>query len=161
MRPAPLLLLLSYAGGALPVWVLPRTVPWFLVPDVPFLCLVFAGLFLPGPSGVLVALGSALFREVLQPAPPWSFFLSSLSLFVLVREIRIRLFIRAEPFILILVSVLLAAESASVSALLAFRGASPVSGIWLAKETVRIAWTSLLAVPFFMTLPDRWQKVRE
>ena len=38
------LLALSYLGAALCVWWLSGFIPWFLLPDFPFLAIVFAGL---------------------------------------------------------------------------------------------------------------------
>jgi len=56
---------------------------------------------------------------------------------------------------------LLAAESFSVVLLLSLSGARPFSFLWGAQEAIRIAWTSLIAVPFFLDLSVRWRRVRE
>jgi hypothetical protein len=56
---------------------------------------------------------------------------------------------------------LLAAESFSVVLLLSLSGARPFSLLWGAQEAVRIAWTSLIAVPLFLDLSVRWRRVRE
>jgi hypothetical protein len=151
----------SYSGAALSVWLLSGFIPWFLLPDVPFMAIVYSGLFMPGPAGFLTALPCALFRELSASAPPWSFFLASMALYFASREIGLRLFIHTEPFVLATVSGLLAAESLSLLALTALDGGRPLSLLWGAEEAVRIAWTSLLAVPVFMDMPMRWQRVRE
>lgn len=159
----PFLLLLgtSYAGAALNTWLLTGFIPWYFLPDLPFLAIVFAGLFIPGPMGFLAAVFLALFREVTASAPPWSFFLASLALYFASREIGLRLFIRTESFVLATVGALLAAESLSLVLLVLITGSRPFSLLWGAQEAVRIAWTSLLAVPFFMDLSERWQRVKE
>ncbi|MEW6721183.1 MAG: hypothetical protein AB1346_12095, partial [Thermodesulfobacteriota bacterium] len=65
------LLSLSYLGAAVCVWWLSGFVPWFLLPDFPFLSIVFAGLFVPGVTGFLCALPPALIREITTSAPSW------------------------------------------------------------------------------------------
>ncbi len=64
------LLSLSYLGASLCIWGLSRMVPWFLLPDFPFLSIVFAGLFVSGPVGFLCALLPALIREITTSALP-------------------------------------------------------------------------------------------
>jgi len=154
-------LLGSFAGTALNVWWLSGFIPWFLLPDFSFMAIVFSGLFLAGPAGFLAALGPALFREMTVSAPPWTFFFGSMALYFLAREVGLRMFIRAESFILAVVAGLLLLESVSIVVLLLTDGSRPFSILWGAQEAVRIAWTSLLAVPIFMDLSDRWRQVKE
>jgi len=161
MRHFLVLLAASYVGAAAAVWVLSGIIPWFLLPDLPFLSIVFAGLFLPGPLGFLAAIPLALIREITISAPPWCFFLASLALYFASREIGLRLFVRAEYFILTIVVGLLLAESLSIAALLLLSGSRPFSMLWGMQEAVRIAWTGLLAVPLFMDLSVRWRRVKE
>jgi len=161
VRPLLVLLALSFAGSAMNVWLLSGFLPWFLLPDFSFLAIVYSGLFLPGPLGLLVALPPALFREVTISGPPGSFFLASIAVFFAASEIGRRIFVRAEIFILLIVGGLLAAESLSVVLLLVLEGGRPFSLLWGAEEAVRIAWTSLLAVFLFMDLSGRWQRIRE
>jgi hypothetical protein len=151
----------SYAGAALNTWLLSGFIPWYFLPDLPFLAIVFSGLFIPGPMGLLIAIPLALFREVTTSAPPWSFFLASLALYFASREIGLRLFIRTESFVLATVCGLMAAESLSLVLLVLISGSRPFSLLWGAQETVRVAWTSLLAVPLFMDLSERWRRVKE
>ena len=161
MRQFLVVLALSYAGVAAGVWWLSGFVPWFLVPDMPFLMIVYAGLFVGGPAGFLAAIPPALFRELTVSAPPWTIFLSSMALYFLSREIALDLFIRAEYFILTVVVSLLLAESLSIVGLMLLAGSRPFSFLWGAQEAVRIAWTGLLAVPLYMDLSVRWRRVRE
>lgn len=161
MREALILLAVSYAGAALSVWWLSGFLPRFLLPDFPFLSIVFAGLFIPGPIGFLAAVPPALFREVTVSSPPWTLFLSSMALYFASREIGLRIFLRAEYFILTVVVSLLLAESISVVALMMLAGSRPFSLLWAAQEAVRIAWTGLLAVPLYMELSGRWRRVKE
>lgn len=161
MKPVLALLAASYAGAAIGTWWLSGFLPPFLIPDVPFLAIVYAGLFMPGAAGFLVALAAAFLREIVSSGPPWSFFLASLALFFLAREVGLRLFVRMESFIVATVGGLLLLESVSVSGLLLLSGSRPFSLLWAAEEAVRIAWTSLLAVPLYMDLSDRRQRVRE
>ncbi|MGA6992945.1 MAG: hypothetical protein WBX50_03515 [Candidatus Deferrimicrobiaceae bacterium] len=161
MRPLLVLLALSFAGSAMNVWLLSGFLPWFLLPDFSFLAIVYSGLFLPGPLGLLVALPPALFREVTISGPPGSFFLASIALYFVASEIGRRIFVRAEIFVLLIVGGLLAAESLSVVLLLFLTGGNPFSFLWGAEEAVRIAWTSLIAVFLFMDLSGRWQRIRE
>jgi hypothetical protein len=156
-----LLVAASYAGAALNTWLLSGFIPWYFLPDLPFLAIVFSGLFIPGPMGLFVAIPLALFREVTASAPPWSFFLASLALYFASREIGLRLFIRTESYVLATVCALMAAESLSLVLLVLLSGSRPFSLLWGAQETVRITWTSLLAVPLFMDLSERWQRVKE
>jgi hypothetical protein len=155
------LLAASYAGAAASVWWLSGFVPWFLLPDLPFLAIVFAGLFIGGPAGFLAAIPPALFREITVSAPPWTFFLSSMALYFASREIGMHLFVRAEYFILAVVVGLLLAESLSIVVLMLLAGSRPFSFLWGMEEAVRIAWTGLLAVPVFMDLSGRWRRVKE
>jgi hypothetical protein len=152
---------LSYLGVSLCVWWLSGFVPWFLLPDFPFLAIVFAGLFVPGVAGFLCVLPPALFREITASAPPWSMFLGSMALYFASREIGRRFLLRSEPSLLSAVVSLMAAESFSVALLLALSGARPFSFLWGAQEAVRIAWTSLIAVPLFLDLSVRWRRVKE
>lgn len=161
MREALVLLVVSYAGTAACVWWLSGFLPRFLLPDFPFLCIVFAGLFIHGPLGFLAAVPPALFREVTVSSPPWTIFLSSLALYFASREIGRRFFLGAEYFILTVVVSLLLAESISVGVLLLLAGSRPFSLLWGAQEAVRIAWTGLLAVPLYMELSGRWRRVEE
>ncbi|MDX1815700.1 MAG: hypothetical protein R3239_07045 [Thermodesulfobacteriota bacterium] len=161
MRPFLVLLALSFVGSALNVWLLSGFLPWFLLPDFSFLAIVYSGLFLSGPLGFLVALPSALFREVTISGPPGSFFLASIAVYFAARDIGRRIFLRAEIFILLIVGGLLAAESISVVLLLVLEGGNPFSFLWGAEEAVRVAWTSLLAVFLFMDLSGRWQRIQE
>ncbi|HSL99801.1 MAG TPA: hypothetical protein VK944_06720 [Candidatus Limnocylindria bacterium] len=161
MRPLLVLLALSFAGSAMNVWLLSGFLPWFLLPDFSFLAIVYSGLFLPGPLGLLVALPPALFREVTISGPPGSFFLASMAVYFVASEIGRRIFLRAEIFILLIVGGLLAAESLSVVLLLVLGGGNPFSFLWGAEEAVRIAWTSLIAVFLFMDLSGRWQRIQE
>jgi hypothetical protein len=155
------LLSLSYLGTALSVWWLSGFVPWFLLPDVPFLVIVFSGLFIPGSAGFLCALPPAVFREVTTSAPHGAMLLGSTALYFGSREIGRRLFLRGEPYILAVVASLLAAESFSIVLLLSLAGSRPFNLLWGAQEAVRIAWTALLAVPVFIDLSSRWLRVRE
>jgi hypothetical protein len=155
------LLALSYLGAALCVWWLSGFIPWFLLPDFPFLAIVFAGLFVPGIGGFLCALPPAVFREVTTSAPSWSMFLGSLALYFVSREVGRRFFLRAEPHLLAAVASLLLVESVSIVLLLHLAGARPFSFLWGAQEAVRIAWTSLVAIPIFLDLSSRWLPVRE
>jgi hypothetical protein len=59
------------------------------------------------------------------------------------------------------VASLLLAESVSVVLLLHLAGARPFSVLWGAQEAVRIAWTSLVAIPIYLDLTSRWLRVRE
>ena len=152
---------MSYMGASLCVWWLSGFVPWFLLPDFPFLAIVFSGLFVPGIAGFLCALPPALFREITMAAPSWTMFLGSLALYFASREIGRRFLLRNEPSLLSAVVSLLAAESFSVVLLLSLAGAHPFSFLWGAQEAVRIAWTSLIAVPLFLDLSVRWRRVRE
>jgi len=152
---------LSYLGAALCVWGLSGVVPWFLLPDFPFLSIVFAGLFVPGLTGFLCALPPALIREITTSAPSWSMFLGSMALYFAAREIGRRFFLRDEPSLLAAVVSLLSIESLSVVVLLALAGARPVTLLWGAQEAVRIAWTSLIAVPLFLDLSSRWRRVQD
>ena len=161
MRPVLVLLAVSFAGTAANVWLLSWFIPWYLLPDFSFLAIVYSGLFLPGPLGFFASLPPALFREVTISGPPGSFFLASLAIYLISSEIGRRLFLRAEIFILLVVAGLLAVESVSIAVLLAAEGGSPFSFLWGAKESVRIAWTSLLSVFLFMDLSGRWQRIRE
>lgn len=155
------LLALSYLGAALCVWLLSGFIPWFLLPDFPFLAIVFAGLFVPGVTGFLCALPPALFREITTSAPSWSMFLGSMALYFAAREIGRRFLLRDEPSLLAAVGSLLALESLSVVLLLSLAGARPFSLLWGAQEGVRIAWTSLIAVPLFLNLSSRWRRVKD
>jgi hypothetical protein len=152
---------LSYLGASLCVWWLSGLVPWFLLPDFPFLAVVYSGLFVPGVAGFLCALPPALFREITTSAPSWSMFLGSMALYFASREIGRRFLLRSEPSLLSAVVCLLAAESFSVVLLLTLSGAHPFSILWGAQEAVRIAWTSLIAVPLFLDLSVRWRRVKE
>ena len=155
------LLSLSYLGTALCVWWFSGFVPWFLLPDFPFLAIVFAGLFVPGVTGFLCALPAAIFREITTSAAPWSVFLGSLALYFVSREVGRRFLLRGEPQLLAAVVSLLLAESLSFVLLLSLGGARPFSILWGAQEAVRIAWTSLVAIPIFLDLSSRWLRVRE
>ncbi|MFZ2223680.1 MAG: hypothetical protein WAV26_03225 [Candidatus Deferrimicrobium sp.] len=155
------LLALSYLGASVCVWWLSGFVPWFLLPDFPFLAIVFSGLFVPGVAGFLCALPPALFREITMSAPSWSMFLGSLALYFASREIGRRFLLRNEPSLLLAVVSFLAAESLSVVLLVSLAGARPFSLLWGAQEAVRIAWTSLIAVPLLLDLSVRWRRVRE
>ncbi|HEY5461444.1 MAG TPA: hypothetical protein VIJ89_06830 [Deferrimonas sp.] len=152
---------LSYLGASLCVWWLSGFVPWFLLPDFPFLAVVFSGLFVPGVAGFLCALPPALFREITAAGPSWSMFLGSMALYFASREIGRRFLLRSEPSLLSAVVSLLAVESFSVVLLLSLSGARPFSFLWGAQEAVRIAWTSLIAVPLFLDLSVRWRRVKE
>jgi hypothetical protein len=155
------LLALSYLGASLCVWWLSGFVPWFLLPDLPFLAIVFSGLFVQGIAGFVCALPPALFREITASAPSWSMFLGSMALYFASREIGRRFLLRSEPSLLSAVVLLLAAESLSVVLLLSLAGAHSFSFLWGAQEAVRIAWTSLIAVPLFLDLSVRWRRVKE
>lgn len=161
MKHFPVLFTLSYLGASLCVWWLSGFVPWFLLPDFPFLAVVYSGLFVPGVAGFLCALPPSLFREITASAPSWSMFLGSIALYFASREIGRRFLLRSEPALLIAVVSLLAAESFSVVLLLTLSGARPFSFLWGAQEAVRIAWTSLIAVPLFLDLSVRWRRVKE
>jgi hypothetical protein len=155
------LLSLSYLGASLCVWWMAGFVPWFLLPDFPFLSIVFAGFFVPGIAGFLCALPPAIFREITGAAPSWSMFLGSMALYFAAREVGRRFFLRNEPSLLTAVVSLLAAESFSFVLLVTLSGARPFSFLWGAQEAVRIAWTSLVAVPIFLDLSVRWRRVKE
>jgi hypothetical protein len=155
------LLALSYAGTSANVWILAGLLPEYLLPDFSFLAIAYAGLFVPGPAGFTAALLAAFFREVTVVGPPWSFFLASLALYFFTREISLHIFLRTEGLVLAVVAALLLAESLSVGLLLHLTGAHPFSLLWGAQEAVRIAWTSLLAVPIFTRLASRRQRVKE
>ena len=161
MRHFLVLFAISYLGASLCVWFLAGFIPWFLLPDFPFLAVVFSGFFVPGFAGFLCALPPALFREITASAPSWSMFLGSMALYFASREIGRRLLLRNEPSLLSAVVSLLAAESFSVVLLLSLSGARPFSLLWGAQEAVRIAGTSLIAVPLFLDLSVRWRRVRE
>lgn len=152
---------LAFLGVSLCVWWLSGFIPWFLLPDFPFLAIVYSGLFVPGVAGFLCALPPALFREITISAPSWSMFLGSMALYFASREIGRRFLLRNEPSLLSAVVSLLAAESFSVVLLLSLSGARPFSILWGAQEAVRIAWTSLIAVPVFLDLSVRWRRVKE
>jgi hypothetical protein len=152
---------LAYLGVSLCVWWLSGFVPWFLLPDFPFLAVVYSGLFVPGVAGFLCALPPALFREITISSPSWSMFLGSMALYFASREIGRRFLLRSEPSLLSAVISLLAVESLSVVLLLTLSGARPFSFLWGAQEAVRIAWTSLIAVPLFLDLSVRWRSVKE
>lgn len=152
---------LAFLGASLCVWWLSGFIPWFLLPDFPFLAVVYSGLFVPGVAGFLCALPPALFREITISAPSWSMFLGSMALYFASREIGRRFLLRNEPSLLSAVVSLLAAESFSVVLLLSLSGARPFSILWGAQEAVRIAWTSLIAVPVFLDLSVRWRRVKE
>jgi len=152
---------LAFLGASLCVWWLSGFIPWFLLPDFPFLAVVYSGLFVPGVAGFLCALPPALFREITTSAPSWSMFLGSMALYFASREIGRRFLLRNEPSLLSAVVSLLAAESFSVVLLLSLSGARPFSILWGAQEAVRIAWTSLIAVPVFRDLSVRWRRVKE
>ena len=152
---------LAFLGASLCVWWLSGFIPWFLLPDFPFLAVVYSGLFVPGVAGFLCALPPALFREITTSAPSWSMFLGTMALYFASREIGRRFLLRNEPSLLSAVVSLLAAESFSVVLLLSLSGARPFSILWGAQEAVRIAWTSLIAVPFFLDLSVRWRRVKE
>jgi hypothetical protein len=152
---------LSYLGASVCVWWLSGFVPWFLLPDFPFLAVVFSGLFVPGVAGFLCAFPPALFREITASAPSWSMFLGSMALYFASREVGRRFLLRSEPSLLSAVICLLAVESFSVVLLLSLSGARSFSFLWGAQEAVRIAWTSLVAVPLFLDLSVRWRKVKE
>lgn len=153
------LLSLSYLGTAVSVWWLSGFIPWFLLPDFSFLSIVFAGLFVPGLAGFLCALPPALIREITTSAPSWSMFLGSMALYFAAREIGRRFLLRDEPSLLTAVVSLMALESLSVVVLLSLAGARIFTLLWGAQEAVRIAWTSLIAVPLFMDLSSRWRRV--
>ena len=152
---------LAFLGVSLCVWWLSGFIPWFLLPDFPFLAVVYSGLFVPGVAGFLCALPPAIFREITASAPSWSMFLGSMALYFASREIGRRFLLRNEPSLLSAVVSLLAAESFSVVLLLSLSGARPFSILWGAQEAVRIAWTSLIAVPVFLDLSVRWRRVKE
>ncbi len=155
------LLAASYAGVAASVWWLSGFVPRFLLPDLPFLSIVYAGLFLQGPIGFLAAIPPAIFREVSGSAPPWTIFLASMALYYFAREIGERLLLRTEYFILLIVMGLLLAESVSLVVLMRVSGSPAFSLLWMMQEAVRITWTGLIAVPFYNDLSGRWRPVRE
>lgn len=161
MRTALVLLAASFLGASLNVWCLSGVVPWFLLPDFPFLAAVYAGLFIPGPLGFLAAAAAGLVRETTASAPPGVLFLSSLFMYLLAREISLRLFVRAEFFVLTTTILLLAVESVTLLFLSLAAGSGSFGFLWGIKEVIRIAWTSLIAVPLFMDLSGRWQKVTE
>ncbi len=161
IRPALVIVAAAYAGAALSVWWLSGFVPWFLLPDIPFLGIVFAALLLEGPAGLGAAAVCAFVREICSSMPPWTLFLSSLALYFFTREITRRIYFRAESFILATVAALMIAESLSVTGLLAFSGGRSPTLLWGLQEAVRIAWTSLLSVPLFMDLSVRWRRVTE
>ncbi len=152
---------MSYLGASVCVWWLSGFVPWFLLPDFPFLAIVFSGLFVSGIGGFLCALPPALFREITASGPSWSMFLGSMALYFGSREIGRRFLLRNEATLLSAVVSLLAIESFSVVLLLSLAGARPFSILWGAQEAVRIAWTSLIAVPLFLDLSMRWRRVKE
>jgi hypothetical protein len=155
------LIALSYVGVAASVWWLSGLVPRFLLPDFPFIAIVFAGLFIHGPLGFFASIPPAIFREITVSSPPWTFFISSMALYFASREIGMRFFLRAEHFILAVVTGLLLVESISIASLMLLSGSRPFSFIWAAQEAVRIAWTGLLAVPIYMDLSSRWRRVKE
>ncbi len=156
-----MLLAASFAGTAANVWLLSGHLPWFLLPDFSFLAIVYSGLFLPGPIGLVAVLPPALFREVTIAGPPGTFFLASMAVYFAASEIGRRIFLRSEIFLLLIVAGLLAAESASVLLLMILTGGNPFTVLRGAEEAVRIAWTSLLAVFLFSDLSGRWQRIRE
>ncbi len=151
----------SYAGAAACSWWLSGFVPRFLLPDLPFLAIVYAGIFLPGPIGFLAAIPPAVFREVTVSAPQWTVFLASMALYFFSREIGMRLFLRTESFILSVVAGLLLAESVSLVILMRLSGSPSFSFLWGLQEAVRIAWTSLIAIPLYIDLSGRWRPVRD
>jgi hypothetical protein len=152
VRPFAALAALSFAGGALCTFWLPGILPSMLLPDVPFLAVVYAGLHVAGPAGLAAAAAAALAREVSSSAPPWSLFCSTLALYVILRETGARLFLRMEPVVLLVAALLLLAESLGVCLLLSLRGSLHLSPLWGAGEAVRIAWTALAAAPLFSFL---------
>jgi len=84
-----------------------------------------------------------------------------MALYVAAREIGRRFLLRDEPSLLVAVGSLLVVESLSVVLLLSLAGARPFSLLWGAQEAVRIAWTSLIAVPLFLNLSSRWRRVKD
>lgn len=162
MTQALVLLAAAYAGAALDTWWLSGFFPRFLLPDVPFLAIVYAALLLPGPPGFAVALGAAFIRELVVSAPPWSFFLASLGIYFAAREAGRRLFVRIEPFAAVAVAAFMLLESLSVSGILLLSKGRFFSLMWGAEEAVRIAWNAVLAVPLLMTdLPGGRREVTE
>jgi len=152
---------MSYLGASLCVWGLSRVAPWFLLPDFSFLSIVFAGLFIPPPLGFFCALVPAFIREITTAGPPWSIFFGSITLYFVARWISRRFIIRDEYSLLAAVSSLMALESMSIVILLTLLGARSFGLLWGVQEAVRIAWTSLIAVPLFMDLSNRWRKVKD
>jgi hypothetical protein len=146
---------LAFGGGAACTYWLSGILPAMLLPDVPFLAAVYAGLRVAGPAGLAAAAAAALAREVFTSAPPFSLFCSTLAIYVLLRETGTRLFIRLEPAALVVAAVLLLAESLGVSLLMYLGGALHLSPLWGAAEAVRISWTSLAAAPLFAFLDAR------
>ena len=136
---------LSYLGASLCVWWLSGFIPWFLLPDFPFLAIVFSGLFVPGVAGFLCALPPALFREITASAPSWSMFLGSVALYFASREIGRRFLLRSEPSLLTAVVSLLAAESFSVVLLLYLYG--PALLLLGGRRSRPDRLDSLIAVP--------------
>ena len=161
MRYFLVLLSVSYLGASLCVWGLSRVAPWFLLPDFSFLAIVFAGLFIQGPLGFLCVLLPAFIREVTTSGPPWSIFFGSLTLYFTARWISRRFIIRDEYSLLAAISSLLALESMFIVVLLTLMGVRSFGLLWGVQEAVRIAWTSLIAVPLFMDLSNRWRKVKD
>lgn len=155
------LLAASYMGIAACVWWLSGFVPRFLLPDLPFLAIVYAGIFLQGPVGFLAAIPPAVFREVSGSAPPWTIFLASMALYYFAREIGMRLFLRTEYFILSVVMGLLLLESVSIVFLMKLSGTPSFSFLWVMQEAVRITLTGLIAIPFYNDLSGRWRPVRD
>ena len=161
MRSVFALIAIAFVGTAGNVWLLSGLLPWYLLPDFSFLAIVYAGMFLTGTPGILVALLPAFFREVTTGAPTGSIFFASLGFYFLAREIGLRVFLRSEFLLLAVVATLLASESIAVALLMQISGAHPYSLLWGCQEGVRIAWTSLVAVFLFVDLSSRWQGVRE
>ena len=148
-------------GASLCVWGFSTVAPWFLLPDLPFLSIVYAGMFIQGPLGFLCALGPALIREVTSSGPPWSIFLGSMAIYLASNGISRRFMLRDEYSLLAAVSSLMAVESLTIVVLLKLAGAQSFGVFWGAQEAVRIAWTSLIAIPLFMHLSSRWRKVKD
>lgn len=161
IRRALLVVLIVWACTAIAVFVLPDFVPWFLIPETAFLGVVFAGLFLSGFPALLCAASCAFLREAVSSAPQCTMFLGTLALFVAVRHLEHHLIVRNERSVLLSVAMFLLLETVSIRIIMSMRGAGAFPLFWIVEEAVRIALTSLLAVPVFMSLSGRFQKVRE
>jgi len=149
---------LSYLGASFCVWWLSGFVPWFLLPDFPFLAIVFSGLFVRD-RGIPVRAPPALFREITASAPSWSMFLGSMALYFASREIGRRFHLRNEPSLLSAVVSCWRPSRSPLSSSFSCPG-SPFSFLWGAQEPSGSPGPPDRRSPL-PGLSVRWRRVRE